>query len=320
MYRSRTIIVTALLAATLGSAGISRAAVAHHDVAAAPTSPETHAVIAGFGDRGGAANIFSPQVLEVYVGDTVTWTIGGNLEPHTISFGPQSLIEKLAGALMGPVLQKGGPPLIAFNSQVALPTTETTYGGSGFANSGILAGKGKHWSLTFSTPGTYHYYCLIHYVAGHPELSMGGEVVVRPRPAASHAYVVSMGSAQDQMTNTLDQFNPRHLTIHAGDTVTWVGAFHTVSFGPEEELEQIEQHYVVPVPRKHGPPLITLNPKVALPFGGHTYDGTGYVSSGFLEPRGGKPATYTLTFSKPGSYSYDCLIHPGMDGSITVVR
>jgi plastocyanin len=319
MKRSRSIAVAALVGLSLGGVGISRAAVSHNAAAPAPTSPATYKVTAGFGDRGGAANIFAPQVVEVYAGDTVTWTRGGDLEPHTVTFGPQSLIDKLNRELLGPVPQKAGPPLIAFNSQAAFPTMGTTYDGIGFANSGLMAAKGKSWSLTFTTPGTYHYYCLLHYIPGHPELSMGGEVIVRPRPGASHAYVVSMGSAEDDMTNMLDQFNPRHLTIHAGDSVTWIGSFHTVTFAPDAELVQIEQHFVVPVPQKAGLPLLTINPKAALPFGGHTYHGTGYVSSGFLTPQGTQPARYTLTFTKPGNYSYDCLVHPGMDGTITVL-
>jgi plastocyanin len=319
MNRTRTIGLAGLVALSLGGAGIGRAAVGHDAAAPAPTIPATYKVTAGFGDRGGAANIFAPQVVEIYAGDTVTWTRGGDLEPHTVSFGPPSLIDKLAAGIMGPVPQKAGPPLIAFNSQAALPTMGTTYAGSGFANSGLLSAKGKSWSLTFTKPGTYPYYCLIHYIPGHPELSMGGEVIVQARPVAGHAYVVSMGSARDSITNGADMFNPRHLTIHAGDSVTWIGAFHTVTFAPDAELVQIEQHFVVPMPQKAGPPLITINPKAALPFGGHTYDGTGFVSSGFLTPQGNSPARYTLAFSKPGTYGYDCLVHPGMDGTITVL-
>jgi plastocyanin len=149
---------------------------------------------------------------------------------------------------------------------------------------------------------------------------MGGEVIVHPRLTASHAYVVAMGSAQDSITNGLDQFTPRHLTIHAGDSVTWVGEFHTVTFAPDADLRQVEQHFIVPVPQKAGPPLLTINPKAAFPFGGHTYAGTGYVSSGFLTPQANNtPARYTLTFTKPGTYRYDCLVHPGMDGTITVL-
>jgi plastocyanin len=320
MNVTRIIALASLAMLGPGSVGLIHASIGRSAATASPTSPATHTVTAGFGDRGGAANIFAPQVLEIYTGDTVTWTRGGDLEPHTISFGPLGLIEKLAADIIAAVPQKAGAPLIAFNSQAAMPTISKTYNGTGFANSGLLAGKGKSWSLTFTKPGTYHYYCLIHYVTGHPDLSMGGEVIVHDRPVAGHAYVVSMGSDLDSVTNGLDQFNPRRLTIHAGDSVTWIGAFHTVTFGPDAELVKIEQNFVMPVPQKDGPPLLTINPKAALPFGGRTYDGTGFVSSGFLTPQGNNPATYTLTISKPGTFNYDCLVHPGMDGTITVLQ
>jgi plastocyanin len=316
MRRSLSTAVAALLALALCGAGTGRAANLR---AAAPTSPTTYTVTAGFGDRGGAANVFAPQVLEIYAGDTVRWKIGGALEPHTVSFGPRALLDKLAAGIIVPVPQKAGPPLIAFNPQVATPTMGHTYSGTGYANSGVLDGKGMSWSLTFTTPGTYHYYCLIHYVPGQPSQSMGGEVIVHPRPAPAHHYIVAMGSAQDTITNLYDQFNPRHLTIHVGDAVTWIGAFHTVTFGPEAELTQVEQHLIVPVPQKGGPPLLTINPRAALPTGVHTYAGTGWVNSGFLTPNGNAPAQYTLTFTKAGTFGYDCLIHPGMDGTITVL-
>jgi plastocyanin len=310
------LLLAGALALGLGGAGLSRVALGHG--AAAPTAPATHLVTAGFGDSGGYANTFAPQVQEIYAGDTVTWQIGGALEPHTVTFGPPALIEKLAAGIVTPIMQKNGPPIIAFNKQAAFPTKDPTYDGSGFANSGLLDGKGKRWSLTFTRPGTYKYFCLIHYVPGHAASAMQGEVVVHPRPAASHAYVVSMGSQHDTVTNGTDAFNPRHLTIHAGDSVTWVGLFHTVTFGPDAVRTQVEKHFVIPVPQKSGPPLLTINPRAALPAGGSSYDGTGWVNSGFLTPKGPGPDKYTLTFSKPGTYEYDCLVHPRMDGTITV--
>ena len=306
----------ALLGLALAASGIAYAA---HTHAAAPTTPATYTVTAGFGDRGGAANVFAPSVAEVYVGDTVTWKIGGNLEPHTITFGPQALLDKVAAVIVAPVPQKAGPPLLAINPKAALPTVGHTYDGTGFANSGWLHDKGRNWSLTFTAPGTFRYYCLIHYIPGQPARSMGGEVIVHPRPAASHHYIVSMGSAQDTRTNVAAIFNPRALTIHAGDAVTWIGGVHTVTFGPEAELQAVEAHFLVRVPQKAGPPLLTINPKAVLPAGGPAYTGTGWVSSGFLFPKGNAPAQYTLTFPKPGTYSYDCLVHPGMDGTITVL-
>ena len=90
-----------------------------------------------------AANFFAPQVIEIYVGDTVKWTIGGELEPHTISFDPQRLLDTLANANLGPVPPQAGPPPLTFNSQAALPTMSMAYDGTSYANSGLLREKGR---------------------------------------------------------------------------------------------------------------------------------------------------------------------------------
>lgn len=74
----------------------------------------------------------------------------------------------------------------------------------------------------------------------------------------------------------------------------------------------MRRSFVAPVPQKNGPPALVYNLKIVFPAGGPTYDGTGYVSSGVLAIP--KP----LTFTKPGRYEYECLIHPGMEGYITV--
>jgi hypothetical protein len=106
-------------------------------------------------------------------------------------------------------------------------------------------------------------------------------------------------------------------------TVQWVGGFHTVSFGPPALLKKLQQSFIVPVPQTSGPPLLTLNPRVALPSGGTTYSGTGFVNSGILPltlpPGSTAPPSFTLTFTKAGTYPYVCLVHPGMDATITVL-
>src|SRR5207245_1243368 len=52
-----------------------------------------------------------------------------------------------------------------------------------------------------------------------------------------------------------------------------------------------------------------------------TYDGTGYHNSGMPQENPALFAqhTYTLTFTKPGTYDYVCVVHgPGMGGTVEV--
>ncbi|HXT36057.1 MAG TPA: plastocyanin/azurin family copper-binding protein [Chloroflexota bacterium] len=295
---------------------MARAAVNH---AAAPTEPTTYTMTAGFGDQGGEANYFAPQTIAIYQGDTITWKVGGDLEPHTIAFGPKALLDRLASGLISPIRQKAGPPVIALNAQAAFPIVGTTYAGTGFANSGILFGKGKSWSLTFTTPGTYHYNCLIHYDASFGGQKMGGTVVVSPRPVTGHLYNVSAGSMYDSMVNGSDTFSPARLTIHAGDSVVWHGFLHTVSFGPPALLAKLHQTLLLPIPQKTGRPVLAFNPQVALPSGGNTVSGPGFVNSGLLNPTGPHVPSWKASFPTPGTYTYVCLLHPHMTGTITVL-
>jgi plastocyanin len=295
------------------------AGVARTHSSSPPSAPMTHTVFVGWGDKDSAADMFTPKWIDIYVGDTVTWRWSSNLEPHDVAFGPAALIKKLADAANAPLVSSSGAPVVGAPPQVAYPTKGHTYNGVGYATSGVSY-KGT-WSLTFTKPGTYKYYCLIHYPM------MVGTVVVHPRPMGK-PYMVQAGDGQaaynDQSNLTeSDQFFPRKLTIHVGDTVTWHGAFHTVTFGPAAMRDQLETQRIATVKLKDGRTALGINPKIALPSGGTTYDGTGFVNSGVLFLRGGPnskvPPSFSLRFTKPGTYEYDCLLHPGMDGTITVL-
>jgi plastocyanin len=296
--------LSAMLAVALGSLRLTQVAAQQ----SGPTTPTRYLVTAGWGNDDWTANIYTPQKLNIYVGDTVTWRVGGLLEPHTITFGPWTLLRKLAQNSVVPMPQKQGPPQLVLNPRFAFPTPAHSYAGMGFANSGFLT-KGRSWSLTFTRPGIYRYYCLIHFPG------MSGVVVVHPRPGQSHIYTVAAGYGSD--TSAADAFFPDHLTIHVGDTVVWRGGFHTITFGPPALLRNLRQHLVVPISQKNGPPHLTLNPRVAFPSGGTSYSGSGLVNSGLLITQAHN--SFRLTFAKAGVYHYLCLVHPGMDGTIRVL-
>jgi plastocyanin len=286
-------------------------------------TPAAITVLVGLGQTGvspGSQLAFTPKYVDISVGDTVKFREIDKLEPHTVTFGSMATLKKMSDNLITPMPQKNGPPLLVIDPKGVAPTSGSTYAGTGIANSGILP-VGKSWSLTFTTPGTYHYICLIH------GTGMAGVVTVHPAQTG-HTWMVQAGDGMaainDKMnTTTNDSFYPRHLSIKVGDTVQWIGGFHTISFGPESMLHQLEQNLFIPMsPQGGGAPKLVFNPKIAFPSGGSSYSGTGFTSSGILPfqvPPGSKaPPMYKLTFTTPGTFTYDCLIHPGMDGTITV--
>lgn len=90
--------------------------------------------------------MFMPSTLHIKAGTTVTWR---NNEPitHTVTSGQVTNIDKSTG------LRSGQHPDGRFNK--------------------TLKGSGTTFSYTFRTPGTYSYYCDIHF-------GMNAKIVVTP--------------------------------------------------------------------------------------------------------------------------------------------
>lgn len=129
--------------------------------------------------------------------------------------------------------------------------------------------------------------------------------------------------------------SPATLTVNAGQTVTFqntdLGDVHTVTFGPEALRSQIEKTFVMPSGTPKSLRLL-INSQGAYPSEPSTtaqpiaYDGTshgdGFLNSGLLLPQGtpasAGPTSFRVTFTKPGTYNYECVIHSGMGGTIVV--
>jgi plastocyanin len=131
---------------------------------------------------------------------------------------------------------------------------------------------------------------------------------------AATTLTISAGAQSPGKDVQLNVFAPGTTTINVGDTITWrldSTEFHTVTF----LAGQPEPEFVTP-----GPTGAFLNPAAVLPAGGNTYDGSAYTNSGLmmLGGPGTEPPTYSLTFTKPGTYDYVCIIHPGMEGKVVV--
>lgn len=115
---------------------------------------------------------------------------------------------------------------------------------------------------------------------------------------------VGTGASLDSYAVQDLDFYPNLMTIDAGDTISYHvasgagGDAHTVSFVPKGQ----------PVP-------FPGDPKNLVPAGGTTIDGTKFVNSGILF--GGQ--TFTLHFTKPGTYTILCLFHePAMISTVVV--
>src|ERR1700730_802202 len=129
----------------------------------------------------------------------------------------------------------------------------------------------------------------------------------------------------------LNAFYPATTKIHVGDSVSWsINGFHTVSF---LAAGQVPKPPFIPLTGNlitgqldaasvpfwfNGQPKQAINPETAFPSGGKTYNGSGYLNSGTPTP-GGPPTPFVVKFTKAGTFTFDCLVHPGMKGVVKVL-
>ncbi|MGZ3542836.1 MAG: cupredoxin domain-containing protein [Vulcanimicrobiaceae bacterium] len=279
---------------------------------------------------------FYANTITIDAGDSVTWRVAA-IEPHTVSF--------LAPHQTPP------PP---DSPQAVTPAGGKTEDGTTFTSSGLLM-NGKTfatYTLTFPKPGTYVFHCLLH------QPQMMGTIIVQkagtpyPHTQSFYTHIGSVDEwkdlnaaaasvalfpftvrgttfaagiapglatgppADDTVVRFLNINTPNNLsqsgnlTIKVGTKLTWVDESNN------------EPHTVTFPPAGHGPPNIS---PFSPPSGGTTYDGTHLVNSGVLLPVAflpGQRTTFSLTFTKVGSYKYFCLFHfpEGMTGVINVTK
>jgi plastocyanin len=174
---------------------------------------------------------------------------------------------------------------LRFANTGALPHTVTDRAGS--FDSGIVM-PGQSYRRTFSTAGTYEYFCTIH-----PEMSGRVVVTASGTPVGSAAAgddgVVDGTGAQSTTTTSTaatqarparasvdvidNDFDPNPLRVTPGTTVSWT---------------------------------ITG----ALP---HTVTADGF-DSGIMSPGD----VFEWTFEEVGTFDYVCALHPGMEGTVIV--
>lgn len=274
---------------------------------------------------------FYPNALTVHQGDIIVFT-NSVAEIHTVTFG-----------VSGPITN----PFAFFAPQNLSGPGAMTFTNSGIISSGILVAGGPFGNSVAVTidaaPGTYAFRCALHplmlgSVTVVPDSqalpktdaqyqALGRAAMARDLGRAAGIAAQSMAAALRAAdiggtgievavgggngVSTVMRFSPSNLTIHVGDTVTFVNRDpytpHTVTFG--EEPPGGDLGLVAPANR-------------SFPFSAPTnYDGSFNLNSGFLLSALPWGNTFSVTFTAPGTYSYICGLHDimGMVGTVNVV-
>jgi plastocyanin len=249
-----------------------------------------------------------------------------------------------------------GQPNLVANPAVAFGTKSGgAYTGAAAVGSGLPEGNGppKPWKVKFTKAGTYSYYCPIHVgMKGKVTVVAKGKPVptakadakvvkkqltkaldnlkVLDKAAPPAGDVVTTGP--DLATGeTLYRFTPAQKTVAVGAPVTFeisTGSkeIHTITFAKDvKTLDPIAQGFITPIPGAGGPPTLAISPQALYPSDAPPlppYDGSqhgdGFFNTGVIDDDAAtpNPQKATVTFATPGTYSYICLVHPDMHGTV----
>jgi plastocyanin len=297
-------------------------------------------------------NAFFNQRTTVNVGDTVSFHINGF---HTVDLPGRSgadlplivpqgtLASGFKDAAGNPFWFNGKLPVVGLNPALFSRGKAHAYNGSSRLDSGLASSK--PFNVSFTKPGTYKFFCDVH-------PGMVGYIVVKPKgakiPSAKQdaaallaeetadikaakklikatqpANTVSIGESASDGVELYTMF-PNTLSVKAGTVVTFHMSAHsrethTATFGPAAYVSAIAKTF------QAGPafsPIGTYpsDPTSPLMLGPSTH-GNGFVNTGVLD---NDPSTKQIgpssqiDFTTPGTYHYQCLIHPFMHGTIIV--
>src|ERR1700694_2937710 len=173
-------------------------------------------------------------------------------------------------------------------------------------------------------------------IPGRGSVAVASAMLLGGAMAASASALVapvSAGPPKPVKLNHLDfnGFFPTSTQIHVGDSVSFsINGFHNVSIlaGGEAPPQLIILAAGSPLSDKldaagspfwfNGQPRQVINPAVGAPAGGTTYAGSGYLNSGLPSPTA-PPKPFVVKFTKAGTFTVNCLVHPGMKGVVKVL-
>jgi plastocyanin len=224
-----------------------------------------------------------------------------------------------------------------------------TYTGAKQVESGLPAGdKPKPMTVKFTKAGTYKVYCDLHpgMAASITVAAKGATVPTAKQDAAA---VKKQGDAAVKAAKGLEKTDPGANTVHLGQAakggVEYFGMVpsaltvakgstvdfemtkgsyeaHTATFGPGDindatsYLGSIAKSFESPSIDPRGVYPSDVTPVSLSP----TTHGNGFWNSGVLDSAKATPlpTSSSVKFDTPGTYTYYCLIHPFMRGTVTV--
>jgi plastocyanin len=302
-------------------------------------------------------NGFFRRRVTIHVGDSVKWVFSQRVV-HTVTFlkpgtpvppleqqDPAHPYTGFKDAAGNDFWFDGRAPSLLIPPDHAGPVGGTRTNGRTYHNSGLSAPAFKPYKLKFTRAGTFRYVCLVHpgmtgtvrvVRRGHrvPSARANRREAIREmrrairlarRQARFHPTGNRVVAAHDKRVVSWFRFFPAVRTIKAGQSVTFSisskSEIHTITFGPETYRDNLARNLILGGPV--GPifnPQIFLASDQPLPAYDGANHGNGYFNTGILDtnPQTPVPRTATVTFSKAGTYVFECTIHPGMEGTIKV--
>lgn len=303
------------------------------------------------------ANTFFGHKITINAGDTIKFVNNGAHTIDIPVHGGGDLPLLLAGSTVSGDLDAAGNPFwfngkvpsLGLNPQLFAPLNATAHGGtyndSRRVASGLYTGNGTPppFNVKFTKPGTYEFFCDIHpgmlgYITvlpkGRPIPSEAQDLAADRAQARADvatlnhlakttkppANSVSLGAAGPDGVELYAMF-PARLKVKANTTVTFFMSkdtreAHTATFGPASYLNKLANSLGPATPQQFFYPSDPPGHIVVTP----TSHGNGFANTGGLDrdPTTPLPVSNKIDFTKPGTYHFECLIHPWMKGTIVV--
>jgi plastocyanin len=304
------------------------------------------------------SNAFFPSKLTVNAGDSVRFLPAGfhNIDiPKKGGTGIPFILptgQKVAGSVdaAGTAFWFNGQDNMSLNPEfLSAGYGKTfTYTGAKAIQSGLPPEKPKPMTVKFTKAGTYSVLCDLHpgMKASVTVAKKGAKVPTAKQDAAAlkkqsdaaikaakgldskaqPANTVALGVAGKGGVEHMGMV-PASLTVAPGTTVKFVmtkGSYeaHTASFGPGDINDG--NSYLGAIAKSFESPSIDprgLYPSDVTPVSlSPTTHGNGFWSSGVLDAdsKSPLPGEASVKFDTAGTYKFYCLIHPFMQGSVTV--